>query len=350
MKGDPKFEISSAYPELNQYYGLLVGLFYSVPYALAGLYAGSLTKTGNRKLMMIGVVAALSMFQISTGLTSSFLALALFRFMHGAVSSATKPLAFSMVADYFPQDKRSTANSILSGANFIGIALSSMTIILIKNIGWRASYCVMGGLGLIGATLAALVIKNPIRGQFDRVLSAKEKMEAEAKKAAKKNKPKGFRDFLSQMSEINKNPVCKNIFIAGYLRTMGSMIVTAFVPVFFQKVFPAFKSQYALINAAALTIFGFSSSLIGGMLSDKYEKKSYMTKSRIIMAGHFMAVPLTAIACFSTNFWLSIACFAAKIFVSGSYYAPAITMMQNSTDPSDSGFVVSAYTFYAYLA
>jgi MFS family permease len=105
-----------------------------------------------------------------------------------------------------------------------------------------------------------------------------------------------------------------------------------------------------LINAAALTICGFSSSLIGGILSDKYEKNSYMTKSRIIMTGHFLAVPLTAIACFTSNFYLAIACFAAKIFVSGSYYAPAITMMQNSTDSSNSGFVVSAYTFYAYLA
>lgn len=62
MKGDPKFEISSAYPELNQYYGLLVGLCYSLPYAISGLYAGSLTKKGNRKLMMITVVTLLSLF------------------------------------------------------------------------------------------------------------------------------------------------------------------------------------------------------------------------------------------------------------------------------------------------
>jgi MFS family permease len=86
------------------------------------------------------------------------------------------------------------------------------------------------------------------------------------------------------------------------------------------------------------------------MLSDKLEKKSYMTKSAIIMTGHFLAVPLTAIACFTNNFWIAISCFAAKIFFSGSYFAPAITMMQNSTDPTNSGFVVSAYTFYAYLA
>lgn len=63
------------------------------------------------------------------------------------------------------------------------------------------------------------------------------------------------------------------------------MIVTAFVPVFFQKVFPAYKSQYALLNAAALVLFGFSSSLLGGIISDKYSKKNYMTKANIIMWG-----------------------------------------------------------------
>ena len=208
----------------------------------------------------------------------------------------------------------------------------------------------MGGLGLVGAVLATLIIKNPERGRFDRPKTENEILLAEAKKPAKGKKPKGFKEFIKQMADINKNPVCKNIFMAGFLRTLSSMIVTTFVPVFFQRVFPAFKSEYAVINAAALTIFGFSSALIGGILSDRFGKKSYMTNSAIIMTGHFIAVPLTAIACFTNNFWLAISCFAAKIFFSGSYFAPAITMMQNSSDPSDSGFVVSAYTFYAHIA
>jgi hypothetical protein len=72
-----------------------------------------------------------------------------------------------------------------------------MTIILIKNIGWRASYCVMGSLGLVGAVLATIFIKNPERGRFDRVMSEKEIAAAEAKKAAKGKKPKGFKEFLS---------------------------------------------------------------------------------------------------------------------------------------------------------
>jgi len=81
--------------------------------------------------MMIGAIALMSLLQIGTGAFNSLLVLASFRFLHGAISSAINPLAFSLVSDYFPPEKRTTANSILGGANFVGIALSSMTILLI---------------------------------------------------------------------------------------------------------------------------------------------------------------------------------------------------------------------------
>ena len=75
-----------------------------------------------------------------------------------------------------------------------------------------------------------------------------------------------------------------------------------------------------------------------------------MTKAYIVMAGNFLAVPLVALACLSSNFYVAMAAFALKILVSGSYFAPAITMMQNASKPKDSGFVVSCYQFYAHLA
>jgi MFS family permease len=75
-------------------------------------------------------------------------------------------MCYSLVSDYFPPDKRTTANSILSSANFVGIALSSMTILLIKEIGWRGSYMAMGGMGILGS-LMLFFLKNPVRGQYD---------------------------------------------------------------------------------------------------------------------------------------------------------------------------------------
>jgi MFS family permease len=82
------------------------------------------------------------------------------RMFHGALSSATDPLAYSLVADYYPPDKRATPNAILSSGNFIGIALSCMSILFIKNFGWRATYLIMGGVGVIMATIGAVVFQG----------------------------------------------------------------------------------------------------------------------------------------------------------------------------------------------
>ena len=104
-----------------------------------------------------------------------------------------------------------------------------------------------------------------------------------------------------------------------------------------------------MINALALTIFGFSSSLIGGILGDVLEKKTMLIKSLIIIFGNTMATPLLGVAVFTSNFWLAIICAALMILVSGAYYGPAVTMMQNTTRPDQSGLVVSASTFYNTL-
>lgn len=75
--------------------------------------------------------------------------------VHGAMNSATNPLAYSLVSDYIPPERRATANSILSTAIYSGISLSSLSILLVKNYGWRNS---LSFLGLVGVALGALII------------------------------------------------------------------------------------------------------------------------------------------------------------------------------------------------
>ncbi len=152
------------------------------------------------------------------------------------------------------------------------------------------------------------------------------------------------------MKPIFKNPVSSNLFKAGFLRSTASMIVTSYSPVFFQKVFTNYKNEYAFINAMSLTIFGFASSLLGGILIDKFENKSYMTGASVIMLGNTLSVPLILIAAFTQNFWLAMACFSLKVLVSGCYLSPAITMIQNTTESRSNGLAVSAYLFINLVA
>ena len=265
--------MSTAYPEMSTYYGFLVGMAYTLPNSIAGLYAGSVTKEGNRKNMLIGVVLLLGACQMTSGIVDSFLVLVAMRFIHGTISSAVNPLAYSLIADKFPPNKRNTANSIVAAANFAGIAMSSMSILLIKSFGWRLTYIAMGGSGLLASLIGALILREPKRGAFVEEESCSGEAPAKPKKGPK---PKGFKGMMECLNQVSDNPVCKNTFIAVFLRAFGNVILTAFVPVYFQKVFPAFKSEFALINACALVVLGFTSSILGGVLCDKLSDKTHL--------------------------------------------------------------------------
>lgn len=129
------------------------------------------------------------------------------------------------------------------------------------------------------------------------------------------------------------------------------MIVSSFLPVFFGKNFPAFKAEYALLNAAALSICGLVASLAGGILADKLEKKTKWAKAGICMTGCALSLPLIALGTLTTgNFYLSVLCYALKVLVSGTYSGPAITMIQNTAPQDQQGNVVSVYFFCITLA
>jgi len=81
--------------------------------------------------MLLGVLTILSSFQFAYGMVDSFALYMTLKVISQALSAAISPIGFSILADYFPADQRTTANSILSSAKMVGIALSSITILLI---------------------------------------------------------------------------------------------------------------------------------------------------------------------------------------------------------------------------
>ena len=166
------YEVSIAYPELNKWYGVLAGLAYTVPYSISGLVMGSLSGKVNRKKVMGIAVMISGLCEFITGSVNSFTGLVGMRALHGAANSATNPLTYSLVADYVPPEKRATANSILSSAIYVGVSLSSLSILMIKSHGWRWAYKFMGIVGVALGAAALLFIKEPERDTYS-IKSAK---------------------------------------------------------------------------------------------------------------------------------------------------------------------------------
>jgi nitrate/nitrite transporter NarK len=81
------------------------------------------------------------------------------------------------------------------------------------------------------------------------------------------------------------------------MRTFAGISAATYLPVYFLKVFPAYKAEYAVWNAVSLAVGGLVASLAGGIISDHFESKSLMSKAYICMISSALAFPLLALCC-----------------------------------------------------
>lgn len=160
---NPIYEIGMAYPDLAANFGFLTGFAYTIPFAFMGLFYGKLTNKVNRKVVL-GIFMALSGLTMgAAGFLDSFLVLYASRFALGIIGAMFNPMSFSLLTDYFPPERRATANSVIQSGNYIGWGLSSISIILIQQFGWRSTFGILGAAGaVIGAVIIAFV-KEPLQ-------------------------------------------------------------------------------------------------------------------------------------------------------------------------------------------
>jgi MFS family permease len=106
------------------------------------------------------------LMQGMAGFTNSFSVLVAMRMLHGCMNSATNPLSFSLVSDYFPISQRATANSMIQAGNYMGVAAGSMTILLISSFGWKIAYGIMAVVGTLFGLGTMALVKEPERGRY----------------------------------------------------------------------------------------------------------------------------------------------------------------------------------------
>lgn len=162
--------------------GFLYGTAFAVFYSLFGIPLGRLADSWYRgKLMAIGLALWSSMTALS-GFANSFAMLAAARVGVGIGEASASPAAYSMIADYFPKEKRATALSIYSAGLYIGggLALPIGGFVIAQwarwypdpamaPLGlapWQAAFLTVGLPGLL---LAVWVwnLKEPMRGAID---------------------------------------------------------------------------------------------------------------------------------------------------------------------------------------
>lgn len=143
--------------------GLLAGFGFVFFYTLVGLFLGIAADRYKRFPLIAAGLALWSGMTALSGWARSFVQLAIPRIFVGIGEATLTPAALSMLGDAFPARRLGLAIGVYYAGIPLGMALALISSSLIApRFGWRVSFWVLGGLGLIATTLL-LVLREPER-------------------------------------------------------------------------------------------------------------------------------------------------------------------------------------------
>ena len=159
-------------------FGLLTGIGFALFYSVVGIPLARYAEHANRTWIMTICIALWSAATALSGMVaqvefggvviSGFVMLLICRVLVGVGEAGCTPPANSIIADYYPPQRRSTA----LGYYAMGVTAGTLSANLIGGpvadaYGWRTAFIVIGIAGIVLAVLFRLTVKEPPRGYTD---------------------------------------------------------------------------------------------------------------------------------------------------------------------------------------
>jgi len=278
--------------------GLLGGFSFALLYAVSALPIARWADTGNRRTVIAFAITVWSVMTVICGLAQSFWQLALARVGVGAAEPGAMPPALSLLADYFPPNRRATAISVLSAGGaagfFFGVGVGGY---IAATYGWRRAFIAAGIPGLALAVIVRFVLAEPrFRVGFPGALCRAEDVRSTLLTLVQK------KSFLFALASLS-------------LYSVFSFAATIFLPTFMTRSLHA-----ALAQASVTWGLGFSTATLVGSIAGGWST-DYLGKKTVRWYSWWPAITCTLGA---PIFLLSLACNQAKTFVLISCAAQAI--------------------------
>jgi len=252
--------------------GLLQGLSFAIFYTVLGLPMGLLAdRFSRRNIIIIGVVFWSIMTMLSS-IARSYLTLTLARMGLAAGEATLNPCAFSLIADYFPKERLSSALSVYMMGIQIGAGLAliiggvvvqaviQMPPLDVPGIGtlasWRLTFLAVGLPGLLVALLVLTIREPPRRAS----IRSKEGTVV----------PLGFLASVSQLLKRWQSVLGISLMIA--CMSMCNYALLNWGPAFFERLHQWPKDRTGFVLGIITLTCGCLGLLAGGRLADHWQK------------------------------------------------------------------------------
>lgn len=238
----------------DQQLGLLGGLAFAVLYSTLGIPIARLADRSNRVNIISISIFVWSLATFLTGFARSFSQLLLARIAVGIGEAGCSPPAYSLLADYFRKEQRTTAFSIYSMGIYGGVFVGYLVGAFVAHYhGWRAAFWVVGLPGVVLALIVKFTLREPPRGYADG-------------QPAQTQAPP-VRQVLGQLAA---KPTFRHLALAAALHAFVGYGVNGFHPSFLIRSHGFSVAEVGVILSTVSAVSGVGGTWFGGWLSDRF--------------------------------------------------------------------------------
>lgn len=314
--------------------GLLGGVAFGVFYATLGLPVAWLADRYERRTVLAGALALWSAFTAALSLATGAVSLFVTRVAVGIGEAGGSPPSVSLVADYFPRERRAFALGMLYLYIPCGFVVGYLAGgWLAEHVGWRTACLVLGLPGVALALLVRLTLREPPRGHADGQLGA------------------AAPALLGTIRFFFSKPALRHIPLGGAAHGAGAFAAAIWLPAYFIRTFEMSSSAAGAWLALAYGLGGGLGVLGGGWLADRIvaQRRDERWYALWPVALLLVSVPATLTLYLAASPPLAVAALLAWAFLGHAFLGPVAALLQNLAGPTRRAVAAAFYVFLVNL-
>ena len=263
----------------------LLGSAFAWVYGLAAPLAGMIVDRVKRKTAIIGGLHAWSLICLATVFSSNFRHLFFWRAMEGLGETFYYPASMSLISDYHGRETRSRAMGLHQTSVYVGTIGGGFFAGLIgQYYGWRLSFIVFGGLGVLLGLVLNRFLVEPVRGAAETT--------ADGSQAAVAGQRLSFGAFLALVA---RTPTLLCLMGAFMCANFVAVVLLSWMPKFLYDKFSMGLAMAGLTATIFVQLASMAGAPLGGWLADKWRARSPRGRLAVQMVGVLGGAPFVAL-------------------------------------------------------
>ncbi|MBB3911679.1 putative MFS family arabinose efflux permease [Sphingomonas desiccabilis] len=285
--------------------GMLGGLAFATLYCTLAIPLAMLADRTSRSWVITVSLAVWSGFTALCGTAQGFAQMFLFRVGVGVGEAGGVAPSYALIADTFPPGKRARALAIYG----LGIPIGSAAGVLLGGaiaaaVEWRTAFVVMGVAGLLTAPLFRLLVRDPPRTRT------------------------GQAPLLPVFGMLARKPSFWLISLGGAAGSTAGYGIAFWMPSLMMRSFGLDLAETGRFVGALLLTGGVAGILLGGVIADRWGRRTRRAYALVPAIAYAAGVPLLAAGLLSGSWVAAFALFLVPQALVYAWPGPLLTAVQ----------------------